>query len=118
MTKKCECHCSCCGPAPLVPRKWAKLIHQWADGAEIQFSNPSTSGWRDCVGNKPSWSTTANCKYRVKPNNSAEIAQINKQIDVCDRDLARLANKADNIAERLTIELQIRSDLILKLNQL
>lgn len=47
--------------------KWAKEIHAWADGAQIQY-NYDNSGWRDI--DYPSWIVTENNlnKYRVKPD--------------------------------------------------
>lgn len=45
--------------------KHAELIKAWADGAIIQFKNPSTDEWEDVIFNKPIWGYLE--VYRVKP---------------------------------------------------
>lgn len=48
------------------PHKHAKLIKEWADGAEIQYRSNGieTDIWKDCWGS-PSWSDVF--EWRVKP---------------------------------------------------
>lgn len=46
------------------PRMHAALIKKWADGAEIQYLDP-TDRWKDVAGNNPMWALNTN--YRVKP---------------------------------------------------
>ena len=56
------------------PHKWADVIHQWADGAEIEIK--SLSGW-DIVKN-PGF--LSGCTYRVKPSAEDIQQEINKKI--------------------------------------
>ena len=54
--------------------KWADLIIEWAEGAEIQFSsvrNTDDSGWKDCEGIPFSWDCEM-FKFRRKPKESKE----------------------------------------------
>jgi len=44
--------------------KWAKEIHAWADGAEIEFYHSSYARWVEAPSN-PDWS--GSIKYRIKP---------------------------------------------------
>lgn len=48
----------------MKPHKWAKEIHAWADGAEIEVYLPSR-GWQMCEC--PSWFDNEDIKYRIKP---------------------------------------------------
>lgn len=50
----------------MKPHKWAKEIHAWADGAEIQFRNPAFYDWTDVTAGCPAWDVLQ-CEYRVKP---------------------------------------------------
>lgn len=61
----CKCQCDCCCANTITPHQHAKVIHQWANGAEIQYSNMSSNGWSDCGSNQPCWHEHS--KYRVKP---------------------------------------------------
>lgn len=53
------------------PHKHAELIKAWADGAEIQWRDPTsyrgheTKGWQDCGDELPLWPLWL--EYRVKP---------------------------------------------------
>jgi len=53
----------------MTRHKWADLIIEWAEGAEIQFSsvrNTDDSGWKDCEGITFSWDCEM-FKFRRKP---------------------------------------------------
>lgn len=47
------------------PHPHAAIIHQWADGATIQFRHDSTYSWVEVTD--PAWSDRT--EYRVKPVN-------------------------------------------------
>ena len=52
----------------MTRHKWADLIIEWAEGAEIQnnyVENPDDSGWMDCE-ETPLWHSK-NLKFRRKP---------------------------------------------------
>ena len=55
----------------LTPRKHQKEIIAWANGATIQYWCTLENRWIDSANNHPSWSTKR--RYRVKPDNTAEI---------------------------------------------
>ncbi len=48
----------------MKPHKWAKEIHAWADGAEIEYSYDGKD-WE--INESPSWATHKNHRYRIKP---------------------------------------------------
>ena len=48
----------------MKPHKWAKEIHAWADGAEIEYFDDGLGEWRDCT-NHAIWD--AYDTYRIKP---------------------------------------------------
>lgn len=52
-------------PYVMTPPVHAALIHDWADGAVIQYYGVESDEWLDCVNNAPSWNPTS--KYRIKP---------------------------------------------------
>ena len=45
--------------------KWAKEIHAWADGAEIEYKKPQDTEWMS-AGIFPAWSYDQ-FEYRIKP---------------------------------------------------
>lgn len=49
----------------MATRKYAALIHAWADGAVIQFLHKEDMRWMDSVDNNPAWSDGT--EYRIKP---------------------------------------------------
>ena len=47
----------------------AELIHEWADGAEIEYFNHTNHEWEDVKN--PSWNE--NTEYRIKPEPKPDI---------------------------------------------
>jgi hypothetical protein len=47
-----------------MKHKHCEVIKAWADGAKIQFRQP-TDNWHDCINNRPEWKNDK--EYRVKP---------------------------------------------------
>ena len=56
------------------PHKWADVIHQWADGAEVELK--SIDGWGSIIN--PVF--FSGCTYRVKPSAEAIQQETNKKI--------------------------------------
>ena len=62
-------------PTPVVkPHKWADVIHQWADGAEVEIK--SIDGWVSIIN--PEF--LSGCTYRVKPSAEDIQQETNKKI--------------------------------------
>ena len=61
-------------PEVLVPHKWADVIHQWADGAEVELK--LIDGW-DPIKDPTFY---PHCTYRVKPSEEEIQQEINKKI--------------------------------------
>ena len=47
----------------------AELIHEWADGAEIEYFNHTNYEWEDVKN--PSWNE--NTEYRIKPEPKPDV---------------------------------------------
>jgi len=84
--------------ANLIPRKWAKEIHAWANGEVIQYKHYTNEQWTDCHQNQPSW--VEDCTYRVKPKRDPELDKLNDHIAVVQRDRNETYNRiaADKVA--------------------
>ena len=61
------------------PHKWAKEIHAWADGAEIQSRAIHHANWYDVEGPAPFWNAV-DLEYRIKP----EPVVCDAHIVLCD----------------------------------
>ncbi len=59
---------------PNPPHKYAELIKQWADGAEIEYYCKQEEGWKKT--SNLTWSN--NLEYRVKPPKPEKDIQIEK----------------------------------------
>lgn len=57
----------------------AELIHEWADGAEIEYFNHTNHEWEDVKN--PSWNE--NTEYRIKPEPKPDVVkyyEVNKEL--------------------------------------
>jgi len=52
--------------------KHADLIHEWAEGAEIEFYDHSVDQWKPSL--HPTFST--NCDYRIKPTPEPDVVKL------------------------------------------
>ena len=95
-------------PTPVVkPHKWADVIHQWADGAEIQslVNGVNSSVWVTITD--PLF--TQNGQYRIKPSEEEELKEkIDNQHqrmtkafkhyqDVCDESFKEIKKLKGNV---------------------
>jgi hypothetical protein len=71
------------------PHKWAKEIHAWADGAEIEYKKPQDTEWIS-AGIFPAWSYDQ-FEYRIKPQPTHE--------DIMKEHYREMAKKALAIPE-------------------
>jgi hypothetical protein len=72
-----------------------ELITAWAKGAQIQTWHPKL-GWVDCsmhhiIGGFPEY------QYRIKPDNSAEIAVLEKEVAELVDELCRVKRKLNEL---------------------
>lgn len=99
--------------APLVPHKWAEVIHAYANGAEIQYRNTRqhNTHWKGIKN--PSFYDKPHCTYRVKPE--VDLQAINKlcdQIAVVERSL----HDVQAVVNRYTDDAKAHSLTLAKLN--
>lgn len=75
------------------PHKHAALIHEWADGAEIEYWDDLANIWVSCPNNAPTWG--GNNKYRVKP----KVEQRRYRVALLQNDSNSWAGTAETIDE-------------------
>ena len=85
----------------IMRHKWADLIIEWAEGAEIESNcvvNPDDKGWLDCTVN-PQWGNEG-LKFRLKPKEPEWYENIPEHGVLCWVD--DINETARNIIERIT----------------
>jgi len=68
------------------------LIISWARGAEIEFFHKELKVWKYC---KPAWNVGD--QYRIKPDNSEEIAELEAEYESLQKECYEVAKKLNQL---------------------
>ena len=82
----------------LTPHAHAKEIKAWADGHKIQCMPNFRTVWQNAAS--PTW--IPKFKYRVAPDNSVEIARLEKSIEVAEVKVALERKHLGELNEKLS----------------
>ena len=87
----------------MTRHKWADLIIDWAEGAEIEFNsveNPDDIGWLDCTVS-PLWGC-GNLKFRRKPKEPEWYENIPEHGVLCW--VSDIDESTRNVIDRITVK--------------